>query len=109
MGGLSGLGGGVGTLATLVILYMAYKNGASPYTLMMIAQMMGLGAGGGQSTTFAFLFAFLAISKLANALPSPSLSPSSREMLGCLVWNSITFLDGPRLMKYVWLSLYSIR
>jgi len=39
-------------LSTFVIkIYLrqydvAYRNGASPYTLLMIAQMMGLGGGG---------------------------------------------------------------
>lgn len=46
-GGFSrGTLGGVGTVASLGVLYVAYKNGASPYTLMMIAQMLGLGGGG---------------------------------------------------------------
>ena len=37
--------GGLGTLASLAVLYFAYKNGASPYTLMMIANALGLGGG----------------------------------------------------------------
>lgn len=48
-GGFSnGALGGLGTIGSLGVLYVAYRNGASPYTLMMIAQMMGLGGGGGR-------------------------------------------------------------
>tara|TARA_B110000977_G_scaffold144049_2_gene182855 strand:+ start:78 stop:1052 length:975 start_codon:yes stop_codon:yes gene_type:complete len=38
--------GGVGTVAALAVLYFAYKQGASPYTLMMLANMLGLTGGG---------------------------------------------------------------
>lgn len=38
--------GGLGTVAALGVMYFAYKQGASPYTLMMLANMLGLTGGG---------------------------------------------------------------
>jgi tetratricopeptide (TPR) repeat protein len=40
---MGGVVGGLGTLASMGALYLAYKQGASPYTLMMIANALGLG------------------------------------------------------------------
>ena len=41
----SGTAGGLGTVVALALLYLAYKQGASPYTLMMLANMLGLTGG----------------------------------------------------------------
>lgn len=41
----SGTAGGLGTAVALALLYLAYKQGASPYTLMMLANMLGLTGG----------------------------------------------------------------
>lgn len=38
--------GGIGTLVSIGVLYAAYKNGASVYTLMWLAQTLGLFGGG---------------------------------------------------------------
>jgi hypothetical protein len=41
----SGTAGGLGTVVALALLYLAYKQGASPYALMMLANMLGLTGG----------------------------------------------------------------
>ena len=41
----SGTAGGLGTAVALALLYLAYKQGASPYALMMLANMLGLTGG----------------------------------------------------------------
>ena len=41
----SGTAGGLGTVVALALLYFAYKQGASLYTLMMLANMLGLTGG----------------------------------------------------------------
>jgi hypothetical protein len=41
----SGTAGGLGTAVALALLYLAHKQGASPYTLMMLANMLGLTGG----------------------------------------------------------------
>jgi tetratricopeptide (TPR) repeat protein len=38
--------GGLGTVVGLAVVYCAYKQGASPYTLMMLANVLGLTGGG---------------------------------------------------------------